>query len=312
MRVAADHDVDGRVEPVDDAEDGPTKIRTAGVIEARRTGETAFVDQQHDGFDAGSADLGHHAIDRLGFVEELEPGGGFATHQLRRTAQHRTDEGDVDFTTTGNHYALACPRGKQQPARRLHAHVRRQVLEVRTLRQALQLAHAAIEFMVADGSELEAGRTQRIDRWLVLQQRTGERRTADEITGCDHDRRWMRTSQCLYSTGEPGHAAGGQLQVRRTRLGARHARGRARRIEMTVEIIERDQLDAERCAARDARCRRGAGRKQAQQQHAAQFHLGTEPSTPSTYQSMDISCSCVMVVPAGTRSLPVLSFSGPV
>src|SRR6202035_5899356 len=58
-----------------------------------------------------------------------------------------------------------------------------------------------------------------------------------------------------------------------------------------------------------AEAHRCAERKSPQQR--APDHLGTEPSTPSTYQLMDISCSCVSAVPSLSFIAPALSLRGP-
>src|ERR1700733_10347657 len=67
-----------------------------------------------------------------------------------------------------------------------------------------------------------------------------------------------------------------------------------------------DHHHAHRRGGRD-----GGREHEPQQNKRNHLHLGMEPSTPSTYQLIALSSSCVRVVPAATLIVPVLSFRGP-
>ena len=193
VRVAAHHQVDRLVEALDDVDDSAADARAFVVVAGR---EAAFVDQQHDRLDALLAQLRHEFIHRLGLVAEAQATHARRHDDARRVFQRQADEGDRNALE-----GLDVIRRQQRLAAALVDRARGEVLERRTLErlrpfaalrgrtaatlQAQQFVAAAVEFVVADGRNLQPHRAERLDRRLVAEQRREQRAGADQVTRAD-------------------------------------------------------------------------------------------------------------------------------
>jgi len=91
--VAADDEIDGLVQLLDDLHDGAAD---AGAFVVVAFGRAALVDQHHEGLDALLPQLGHQRVDGGRLVAEGQPGdAGWRDHR-GRGFQREADEGHRD------------------------------------------------------------------------------------------------------------------------------------------------------------------------------------------------------------------------
>jgi hypothetical protein len=119
--------------------------------------------------------------------------------------------------------------------------------------------------VIADRRVVEADPAQHFDRGFIEKQRGRERRCADEVARRDGERIGVTRTERIQRTGQPRHAACGNL--RGAALPIRHADGLARGFEIAVKVVEREHGDLDRGSRRrrgrsDPPAQCGAGREQ--------------------------------------------------
>ncbi len=98
----------------------------------------------------------------------------------------------------------------------------RRVFRAAAVLHALKLGDALVELVIADGAELEAGQVQCLDARLVVEERRGHRRRADQVAGGDHGSERVARAQLCKSACE--------------RRSSARAIGEAR--ELPVKVVE--------------------------------------------------------------------------
>ncbi len=191
--------------------------------------------------------------------------------------QRQPDEGD------GHAVVLAHLVGREERfAGRLHDRAGGEILELgaeegmRSLAavdrmaaavlHALQLVRALVELMVADGGDVEAHHRQRLDGRLVVEQRGQKRARTDQVAGGDEDAVLLAFAALLDQRRQMLGAAGGHRYPLRLvgRIG--DADAARRRLQVAVEVVQREDRQVDRRAAEgEARARdEEAGRDQHQ------------------------------------------------
>ena len=255
MRVSARDDRDGRIETLNEIDDGSAEIdalvRAASV-------ESTLVDEYDDRVGALRAQLGHERIDDFRLVAKFHAfacprgkhgGGGF---------EREADEGHL--------HAVVLPdavRREKRLARCVHDDIRREERKARAAKvrpgpaalgwtpaalHAPQVGYAAIELVVADTIEVEPGGVHRFDHGLVVERRREQWRRTEEIARRDeHEMRALLT-QSFDHRRELRHAACADRALHRGR-GPITADALRRRSEPAVKVVDRGNLDSTRCGA---------------------------------------------------------------
>ena len=169
--MARNNQVDTRIDPGEDIEQRTRNAAAAFVVEAD-LGVESLMDRDHRGIDAFGLECFDRAIDRVGFVAETQARHPAGRHQRWSVLQRQPDDPDRQF---------ACGRieafdrvGREQRAAIGHHHIGGQECEVRAAEigfdrtgfaqavllaaaflDAFKLAPATVEFMVANGVEIE-------------------------------------------------------------------------------------------------------------------------------------------------------------
>lgn len=106
-----------------------------------------------------------------------------------------------------------------------------------------QLLGALVELVVADAGVVQASQAQCLDRRFVVEGGQQQRRGADEVTGGHGDRVVLLGlgAELVEVAVEVFHATGRDV--------ADPSAGTARRLEVAVEVVERQQLDLDRLGA---------------------------------------------------------------
>ena len=177
--VAADHDIDGAIELLDDIDDRPGDARAFIVVAGRIA---AFVDQHHDRRDAARLQLRHQRVDGVRLVPEFQAGDAGRRHQRRRGFQRQPDEADRDavenLDLVGRQQRPSGRgldgAGREIAKRRAHEGMRTAAAVDRmaaAILHAQQLVAAFVEFVVADRGDLQPHHRQRLDGRLVVKHR---------------------------------------------------------------------------------------------------------------------------------------------
>jgi len=129
------------------------------------------------------------------------------------------------------------------------------VVDAAAVLHALQLLVALVELVVAHRRDVEAEVVHRLDGRLVVEGRRQERRGADDVPGGHREGVRMTftsllqvSGQVLDPSGVDGVRGDGERAVRVLHLSVAVGdddlpRGPARRLEVSVEVVERQELD---------------------------------------------------------------------
>jgi hypothetical protein len=207
----------------------------------------ALVQQHDDGLDVAPLQLAGVAVGRLGLVEEAQPADALGADDPGGVLQGHADEADPDAL-----HLLDDVRRQQGPPG-LRDHVGGEVREVGALvgvsglaavdrvapapLDAQQLVGPLVELVVADGRDVELDGVERFDGRLVVEERRDQRRRADEVARRDGQAVGLLRAQGSEVPGEVGHAAG--------RRAVDRAAGAGGRLEVAVEVVDRQQLQVD-------------------------------------------------------------------
>ncbi|SOZ12494.1 protein of unknown function [Cupriavidus taiwanensis] len=264
MGVPADHDIHGGIELVDDRHDGAVQSRAALVVHRARGGRSAFMQQHHDRIDVLLAQFRNQLIDRIRLGLERQACGARGRHHRRRVLQRHADKGHL-----GPVEGLDLVCRQQRLAGRLVDDIGGQVLELRpgvravghacvhadnaapavgrprkapAILQPQQLIAALVELMIAHRRDLQAHLAQHIDGRLLMERPGNQRRSADHVAGSHHHVIRILRLQALDQRGQVSGTARRNPCASRVG-GILHHDAAARRFQVTVEIIEPDDLD---------------------------------------------------------------------
>src|SRR5439155_5374153 len=126
-----------------------------------------------------------------------------------------------------------------------------------------QLLLALIEFVIADGGDLESHHRQRFDRELIMKQGREERAGADQVAGGDKNRVVGALAELLYQRRHLLGAAGLHRDLFALVAGIGDPDPARRRLKVAVEIVDREDSQVDRRGLRFG-ARRGLKR---QRQH---------------------------------------------
>ena len=225
--MAGDHDVDRVIELLDDIDD---RSRNAGAFVVVPGRQSAFMDQDDDGLDAARLQFRDQRIHRTGFVAKFEVGNADRRDEARGALQGQADEGDrnaveaADFVSgkhrfpgvlydrAGGEIAKFCAR-KRMRSLALVDRVAAAILH------AQEFVLALVEFVIADGGNIQAHHRQRLDRRLVMEHRRQKRAGADQVAGRDEDRVLVSLAKLAHQRRHMFGAAGGDGDLLRPVLG---------------------------------------------------------------------------------------------
>ncbi|WP_233998114.1 hypothetical protein [Erythrobacter sp. QSSC1-22B] len=219
------------------------------------------MDQHHDRVGAFGLQPRHQRVHRIGLVAKREAGNRVGRHDNGRSFQRHADHGHLDLAGPA---AEAADRvgGEQRVAAlgsdvgreegevgtteiRVHgARLERGVLFAAALVQALQFGAAPVELVIADGVEVQPDEIHRVDGRFIQKQAGNQRRGPDQVSGRHHQAVGIARPCGLDRRSEIGGAARGNLHLitRSAGMGDRPAR----RLQIAVEIVERDQRHLDR------------------------------------------------------------------
>ena len=214
----------------------------------------------------------HQRVDGLGLVAEFQPGDAGWRDDVGRALQGEADEGHGNalelLDLVGRKQGLAgalvdraggeiAEFGAGEGMRALAA-VDRMAAAVL---HAQQLVLAFVEFVVADGGDLQPHQRERLDGGLVVEHRRQQRAGADQVAGGDEDRVLVAFAQLLDQRRHVLGPAGRDGDLLGLVLGVGDGDAARRRPEIAVEIVDREdaQIDGI-CGLRLAR--RGEGHRQ--------------------------------------------------
>ncbi len=157
------------------------------------------MDQHDDGLNAARLQLRHQRVDRVGLVAEFETRDAHGRDDSGRVLQRQADEGDgnapelPDLVRGKNRLASALVEGRSREIVKPGAGKRvRPLAFVGRVTAAVlhpeQFVLALVEFVVADGRDLEPHHRQGFDGGFVVEHRRQERAGADQVSGGDEDR----------------------------------------------------------------------------------------------------------------------------
>ena len=259
VRVAGDHQVDCRIEALDDIDDVAGKARAvvvAGDRRGRRALAAALMDRDDDDFSALVADLADQRVGGIGFILECQAFDAARCDDGRRAFENEADESDARAVDD-----LDLVGGEERLLAGDVDHIGREELELRALEgvrcadhialagmvvvgrmaaavlHAVQLGLAFVELVVADRIVIEAvagaEAVHRLDRAFVVEEGGNQRAGADQVAGGnDHGAVRVLGAHRVDVAGEVVNAAD------------RRAEQIARRAQGAVEIVEADHLDA--------------------------------------------------------------------
>ncbi len=121
---------------------------------------------------------------------------------------------------------------------------------------AQELLGPLVELVVADGGDVETNGVHRLDARLIMEERGHERRRADDVAGGDDERVWVFSPELLDVRSEILGAAGFFEVDGGVRSRDDLPRRARRRLEVAVEVVEREELHVDDAAAVRARRRR--------------------------------------------------------
>ena len=224
----------------------------AAVHAAGLAREAALVQQHHDGVDAAALEHSRVAVGGGGLVEEPQPARERRGDVVGRALERHPDEADLHRPDLPDRERREDPLagapvddvGGQE--REVGALVRRAVgaavdRVAAAALEAAQLSRTLVELVVADRRDVEPDHVHRLDRGLVVEERGEQRAAAHEVAGGDHERMAGALAQRPDVRGEVLGAAGREALV----LPA-HDRARRRRLQVAVEVVDPEQLDAHR------------------------------------------------------------------
>ena len=109
-----------------------------------------------------------------------------------------------------------------------------------------QLLLAFIEFVIADGGDLEPHHRQRFDRGLIVKQRRQERAGADQVAGGDENRVAGARAELLDQRRHLLGAAGLDRDLFALVAGIVDPDPARRRLKVAVEIVDREDSQVDR------------------------------------------------------------------
>jgi hypothetical protein len=109
-----------------------------------------------------------------------------------------------------------------------------------TVLDTKQLVGPLVELVVAHTGEIQPGEPERLDRRLVVERRGEQRRRPDQVAGSHRDR-----VRSLHLLGQQPQLRGEELDAARLDPVDLPA-GPARRFEVAVEVVQREQLHLDR------------------------------------------------------------------
>ena len=208
MRVAADHHLHRRVQPVGDVHNVAFKARTAFVQRRAGRGLAALVDEHHKQTHSLRLQLGHQRIDGAHLVPKLQARYPRGDHHRGRAAQRQSNKADA------NAFDVADRIGRQHRlAAGLDNDIGSQVLVARTLKAALvhagvatnhatapvgtagitatvlqaqQFGCALVKLVVTHAADVQANLVEHFYRGLVMEQARHQGRGAHQIARADH------------------------------------------------------------------------------------------------------------------------------
>ena len=122
-----------------------------------------------------------------------------------------------------------------------------------------QFVLALVEFVIADGGNIQPHHRQRLDGRLVMEHRRQERAGADQIAGGDEDRVLVPVAELLDQRRHMLGAAGGDDDLFGLVGGIGDPDAARRRAQIAVKIVDRE--DAQIDGRRFGRARRGRKRQ---------------------------------------------------
>ena len=252
--MAGDHDVDRLIELFHDVDD---RSRNAGafIVVARR--QSAFVDQDDDGLDAARLQFRDQRVHRAGFVAKFKVGNARRRDQAGCALQGQADEGHgnaverADFVRRkhGLAGALLERAGGEIAKFRAGEGMRTLAFVDRVAAAVLhpqQLVLAFVEFVIADGGNIQAHHRQRLDRRLVMEHGGQKRAGADQVAGRDEDRVAVSLAKLADQRRHVLGAAGGDGDLLRPVLGIGDGDPARRRAQVAVKIVDRENAQVDR------------------------------------------------------------------
>ena len=214
------------------------------------------MDQDDDGLDAARLQFRDQCIDRLGFVAKFEVGNADRRDEAWRALQGQADEGDrnaveaADFVSRKHGLAAALLERAGGEIAKFGARKRMRSLAL-VDRVAAAVLHpqqfvlAFVEFVIADGGNIQAHHRQRFDRRLVMEHRRQKRAGADQVTGRDEDRVLVSLAKLADQRRHMFGAAGRDGDLLRPVLGIGNRDPARRRAKVAVKIVDRENAQVD-------------------------------------------------------------------
>ena len=276
MRMATDDQVHRLVELLDDIDDGTGNARTFIVVAG---GKAAFVDQNHNGLDALGLEFGYQRIHCFGLIAKFEAGNARRGDEIGRALERQADEGDGDAFEISDlvrrEQRLASLRvdgagGKIAERRALEG--MRPLATVDGMAAAVLHAQkflaAFVEFVIADGCDLQSHHGQRLDGRFVMKQ-CGEKWTcADQIAGGDKGGVLLFRTQLLHQRCHMLGAARWNGDLLRPVGGVVDNDAAGGGAQITVKVVDCEQRDIDRFG----RCL-GMGERRAEQRGSSEYRV---------------------------------------
>ena len=110
---------------------------------------------------------------------------------------------------------------------------------------AQQFVLALVEFVIADGGNIQAHHRQRLDRRLVMEHRRQKRAGADQVAGRDEDRVPVSLAKLADQRRHMFGAAGRDGDLLRLVLGIGNRDPARRRAKVAVKIVDRENAQVD-------------------------------------------------------------------
>ena len=265
VRMAADHDIHISAGLIQYRKDVARQARAGLVVQCAGGGLSALMNQHHDRIHAFALEFGSAGVDDRRLLEEGQADDTARADCGWRVLQGQTDESDPDDAEV-----LDEGRRQQRRAGLIGRNVcgqpfelcarKRVVLQAgvcsgratgkaAAVLEAKQFSFSGIELVVADRGDLQPERVEHIHGGFVVQHRRGEGGGADQIASTDNDVVGVLGLEGLDHRSEIGRTAdvdlgsGGIARIRNRDL---PTVGRSRRLDVSVKVVQRDQLDRHR------------------------------------------------------------------
>ncbi|OEZ97429.1 hypothetical protein JAB9_24050 [Janthinobacterium sp. HH107] len=264
VRMAADDQLDGRVEALDHVDHFALQVAAVGLVDGFL--RLAALVQQHDEHaHALRTQLRQGGVDGVRFIAELQAGNAGGRHHGRRIFQHGADQAHLDamrlFDAVGGQQGLARLRvddigrhigiaGALEVGRELAGLVGARGLATAAL-LAQQFRLALVKFMVADGAGFHAQHVHGDDARFVRPQRRHGGAGADQVAIADKNQLRIFAAPRCQCAGQGIDAA----RLHRLAPGIGSARvGEFAAVEVAVEVVQGDQVHFNRAAAYSLWC----------------------------------------------------------